>query len=65
MKIRALIILTLGLMMAGCDDAKKAGDETARELTGANMIEQGKKTQQQLRAIEQQQQQRYDELEQE
>lgn len=60
----ALFLFTALLLIAGCDDAKKAGDETAREITGANMIEQGKKTRQQLKAIDQQQQQRFEQLDQ-
>lgn len=63
MKFRALFVVMAALAITGCDDAKKAGDDTARELTGANMIEQGKKTQQQLKNIDQLQQQRFDDME--
>jgi len=62
--IKLLIILSMPLMFAGCDDVKKAGDETAREITGANMIDQGRAAQQQLKAIDQQQQERFKQLDQ-
>lgn len=61
---RLLLILSIPLLIAGCDDAKKAGDETAREITGANMIEQGRQTQQQLHDIDRQQQERFKQLDQ-
>ncbi len=51
-------------LIAGCDDAKKAGDETAREITGSNLIKQGRQTQQQLHDIDQQQQERFKQLDQ-
>jgi len=59
---RLLLMIFIPLLLTGCDDAKKEGNETAREITGAHLIEQGKKTQQQLKAIEQQQQKRFDQL---
>lgn len=52
------------VLLAACDDAKEAGDETAREITGANTIEQGRKAQQRIKEIDQQQQQRFEQLDQ-
>jgi PBP1b-binding outer membrane lipoprotein LpoB len=57
-------IITAALLIAGCDDVKKAGDETAREITGSNLIKQGRQTQQQLHDIDQQQQERFKQLDQ-
>jgi len=63
--MKKLILLFAALfLIGGCDDAKKAGDETAREITGSNLIKQGQKTQQQLLDINQQQKERYEQLEQ-
>ncbi len=59
-----LLILSMPFLFTGCDDAKQAGDETAREITGANMIERGRQTQQQLHDIDRQQQERFKQLDQ-
>ncbi len=59
---KLIFIFAVLFLIAGCDDAKKAGDETAREITGSNMIKQGKQVQQQLESINQQQQERYEQL---
>jgi hypothetical protein len=58
-----LISISLLLALTACDDAKKAGDDTARELTGSNMVQQEKKMKQQLNAIEQQQAERMKQIE--
>ena len=60
------LIFTFAILflIAGCDDAKKVGDETAREITGSNLIKQGRQTQQQLQDIDQQQQERFKQLDQ-
>jgi len=60
---KAIYILILPLLLCACEDAKEAGDTTAREITGANMIEQGRQAQQQLHEINRQQQQRLEQLE--
>jgi len=54
-----IFLFTVLFLITGCEDAKKTGDETAREITGSNLIKQGQKTQQQLNAIDQQQQERF------
>jgi len=59
---RLLFILSISLLLVGCDNTKKAGDDTAREITGAHMIEQGQQMKSQLKVIEQQQQERFDQL---
>ena len=61
---RLLFLSAAMLLIAGCDDAKEAGDETAREITGGNLIKQGRQTQQQLHDIDQQQQERFKQLDQ-
>jgi len=61
---KLIFIFAALVLIAGCDDAKKAGDETAREITGSNMIKQGQQVQQQLEGINQQQQKRYEQLDQ-
>ncbi|NOR72654.1 MAG: hypothetical protein GQ467_02090 [Mariprofundaceae bacterium] len=61
---KLLLILSLPLLLAACEQAREAGDETAREITGGNMIEQGRQTQQQLHDIDQQQQERFKQLDQ-
>jgi len=58
-------IIWLGAVLAlltACDDAKKAGDETARALTGSNMIKQGNAMKEKIKGIEAQQKQRFDDL---
>jgi membrane protein involved in colicin uptake len=59
-----LFILFVALLLTGCEEAKEAGDKTAREITGANMVEQGRAVEQQLHDIDRQQQQRLKEPEQ-
>ncbi|HKJ60767.1 MAG TPA: hypothetical protein VKA94_02050 [Hyphomicrobiales bacterium] len=59
---RIFIVLVAAAFIAGCDDAKESADETVRDVTGANMIEQGKAVQQQLHQIDQQQKQRFEQL---
>lgn len=61
---KILFILSIPLLLAACEQAKEAGDETAREITGSNMIKQGKQLQQQLETIDQQQKQRLKQLDQ-
>ncbi len=62
---QTILVIGVLLMLSGCNEAKEAGDETAREITGANMIEQGRAVQQQLHDIDRQQQQRFEQLEKE
>ena len=64
MKHTIWIFAVMTFLLVGCDDAMEAGDDTARELTGTNMVEQGRAVQQQLHDIDRQQQQRLKELEQ-
>lgn len=61
---KILLILSMPLLLLACEQAKEAGDETAREITGSNMIKQGKQVQQQLNDINEQQQARFKEMEQ-
>jgi hypothetical protein len=61
---KMFFVIAAALLIAGCDDAKKAGDDTAREITGSNLIKQGRQTQQQLHDIDQQQQERFKQLDQ-
>jgi len=49
-------------LLVGCGDAMKVGNDTARELTGAHMVQQGKQAEQKLHEIERQQQQRMEQL---
>jgi len=56
-------MVSIVFLLAACEQAKEAGDETARELTGSNMIEQGNAMKQQIKAIEQQQKQNLKQLE--
>jgi len=58
-----LCMLSAFFLLAACEQAKEAGDETARELTGSNMIKQKNHVQQQLQAIEKQQLQNLKQLE--
>ena len=55
---KIFFLIAVALLIAGCEEAKEAGDETAREITGSNMIKQGRQVQQQLGSINRQQQQR-------
>ena len=59
-----LIILTIPMLLAACEETVESGHETAKEITGSNMINQGKQVQQQLHDIDQQQQERYQQLDQ-
>lgn len=61
---KIFFLIAVALLIAGCEEAKEAGDETAREITGSNMIKQGKQVQQQLDSINRQQQQRLEQLDQ-
>ena len=61
---RLLMILTIPMLLAGCEETVESGHETAKEITGSNMINQGKQVQQQLRDIDRQQQERYRQLDQ-
>lgn len=63
-KLSVLFIASILLFVSGCDDTKNAGNETAREITGANTIERGKELQERLHQIDSQQQKRLEELEQ-
>jgi len=57
-----LTMLVLFGFLTGCEQAKDAGDETARELTGGNMVEQKKVIERQLQGIEAQQEKRLEQL---
>jgi len=61
---KIIFVFAATLLMTGCEEVKQTGDETAREITGSNLIKQGQKTQQQLLDINQQQKERYEQLEQ-
>jgi|UPI00035FE2FF hypothetical protein len=60
---KVLCMVSIVFLLAACEQAKEAGDETARELTGSNMIEQGNAMKQQIKGIEQQQKQNLQQLE--
>jgi len=57
-----LILMTGSLLLAACDS--DSADETARELTGSNLVKQEKALKQKLDVIQAQQQQRLNNLEQ-
>jgi len=57
-----LFSLLMTLLLGACEQAKDAGDETARELTGSNMVKQGNVLKEQIKDIELQQQQRLQQL---
>jgi hypothetical protein len=59
-----MFVLSIPLLFAACEQAKEAGDETAREITGSNLIKQGRQTQQQLHDINRLQQQRLEQIDQ-
>ncbi|MDX8403140.1 MAG: hypothetical protein R8K54_01875, partial [Mariprofundaceae bacterium] len=59
---KVFFILSMALRLTACEQAQETGNETAREITGSNMIKQGKQVQQQLHNIDQQQQERYKQL---
>lgn len=59
---KLLFVLFMPLLLAACEQTKEAGDETARELTGSNMIEQGNAMKAKIKGIEAQQQQRYEQV---
>jgi len=59
---RLLCMVSIAFLLGACEQAKEAGDETARELTGSNMIQQGNAMKQQIKGIEQQQQERLKQL---
>ena len=59
-------LLCLGLLvflLAACEQAKEAGDNTARELTGSNMMKQGNAMKAKIKGIEQQQKESLKQLE--
>jgi len=56
-----LWMLLFGFLI-GCEQVNEAGNKTARELTGSNMIEQKKQIEQKLQGIELQQKQRFEQL---
>ncbi len=58
-----LCMLSVIFLLLACEQAKEAGDETARELTGSNMIERGNAMKQQIKTVEQQQKQNLQQLE--
>jgi len=59
MKISPIILITTVLLLtAGCDDGKQAGDDAVRNLTGANTITQGQQMKEKLKAAEALQQQK-------
>jgi len=63
MKHICVAIAITGLL-AGCDAAKESGDKTVRELTGSNMIKQEQQLKNKIEGINQQQKERYKELDQ-
>jgi len=52
----------IAFLLGACEQTKEAGDKTARELTGNHMIQQGNAMKQQIKDIEQQQQERLKQL---
>jgi len=60
--VRLLCIVSIAFLLGACEQAKEEGDEAARELTGSNMIQQGNAMKQQIKVIEQQQQERLKQL---
>jgi len=62
---KLIFLFISALLLAGCEEAKQAGDETVREITGSNMIRQGEQVQQQLHNIERQKQDRVEQMQQE
>ena len=61
---RFLLILFTAMLFTACEEAKESGHETAREITASNLMNQGKQVQQQLHDIDQQQQERFKQLDQ-
>jgi len=61
---RLLLTLLIPLLLSACEQAGESGHEAAREITGSNLIQQGKQVQQQLHDIDQQQKEHYKELDQ-
>lgn len=59
---KLLFVLFMPLLLAACEQAKEAGDETARELTGGNMIKQGDAMKAKIKGIEAQQKQHFEQL---
>jgi len=59
---KVLCMVSIAFLLAACEQVKEAGDETAQELTGSNMIQQGNAMKQQIKGIEQQQQERLKQL---
>jgi len=58
-----MVMITLACV-TGCGDTEQNTDDTVRDVTGANMIEQGRGVQDRLHEIDQQQQQRFEQLDQ-
>lgn len=61
--IKLLLTMTMLLILAGCEQAQEVGDDTARELTGSNMLQQKKTVERQLQSIEHHQADRLKEIE--
>ena len=61
---KALFILSMPLLFTACEQSRDAGDETVREISGSNMMQQGRQMQQQLHGINEQQKERYEQLDQ-
>ena len=61
--VKRLLIMTMLLILAGCEQAQEAGDDAARELTGSNMLQQKKAVERQLQSIEHHQADRLKEIE--
>ncbi len=59
---RLLCMVSIAFLLVACEQAKDAGDETARELTGSNMIQQSNAMKQHIKVVEQQQQEHLKQL---
>jgi predicted PurR-regulated permease PerM len=61
--MRSLIcIIAVLLALTACDNAKEQGQQTVRTLSGGQMLDQKNAAKQQLNKVEQEQKERYDQL---
>ncbi|MDQ6975185.1 MAG: hypothetical protein Q9M22_01320 [Mariprofundaceae bacterium] len=60
---KVLWIVLLSMLLFGCDEAKESADQTTREITGGNMVKQGKAMKKQLEDINALQEKRMEKME--
>ncbi|MFQ5581699.1 MAG: hypothetical protein ACE5F3_03610 [Mariprofundaceae bacterium] len=60
---KVLIVVAMLFFLGGCEQAKEAGNDAARELTGSNMIQQKKVVEKQLQSINRRQTDRLEDIE--